>query len=51
MSNKYNQSHASVLLEKLIVTQLVAKFPAFYETQRFIIVFTRDQETLCIFLP
>jgi hypothetical protein len=29
------------LLEKLIVTQLVKKFPTFYATQRFITVFTR----------
>jgi hypothetical protein len=30
----------AVLLEKLIVTQLVKKFPAFYGTQKFITVFT-----------
>jgi hypothetical protein len=30
-----------VLLEKLTVTQLVKKFPAFHGTQSFIIVFTR----------
>jgi hypothetical protein len=30
-----------VLLEKLIVTQLVKKFPAFYGTRRFITVFKR----------
>jgi len=30
-----------VLLEKLIVTQIVKNFPAFYGTQRFITVFTR----------
>jgi hypothetical protein len=29
------------LLEKLVVTQLVKKFPAFYGTQRFITTFTR----------
>jgi hypothetical protein len=29
-----------VLLEKLTVTQLVKKFPAFYGTRRFITVFT-----------
>jgi hypothetical protein len=29
------------LLEKLIVSQLVKKFPAFYRTRRFITVFTR----------
>jgi len=29
-----------VLLEKLIDTQLAKKFPAFYETRRFITVFT-----------
>jgi hypothetical protein len=32
---------SSVLLEKLIVTQLVKKFPVFYETQKFITVFSR----------
>jgi hypothetical protein len=31
-----------ILLEKLIVTQLVKKFPAFYGTQRFIIVIIRS---------
>jgi hypothetical protein len=30
-----------VLLEKLKVTQLVKKFPAFYGTHRFITVFIR----------
>jgi hypothetical protein len=30
-----------VLLEKLIVTHLLKKFPAFYRTQMFITVFTR----------
>jgi hypothetical protein len=30
-----------VLLEKLVVSQLVKKFPTFYETQRFIGEFTR----------
>jgi hypothetical protein len=30
-----------VLLEKLIVTQLIKKFPAFYGTLRFIAMFTR----------
>jgi len=29
-----------VLLQKLTVTQLVKKFPAFYRTRRFITVFT-----------
>jgi hypothetical protein len=29
------------LLEKLIVTQLVKKLPAFYGTRRFIAVFTK----------
>jgi hypothetical protein len=29
------------LLEKLIVTQIVKKFPVFYGTRRFITVFTR----------
>jgi len=31
----------SVLLEKIIVTQLVEKFPAFYRTLRFITVLTK----------
>jgi hypothetical protein len=31
--------HAAVLLEKLIVSQVVNKFPAFYGTQRFIAAF------------
>jgi hypothetical protein len=31
----------SKVLEKLVVTQLVKKFPTFYETRRFITVFTR----------
>jgi len=30
-----------VLCEKLIVTQLVKKFPAFYTTRKFITLFTR----------
>jgi hypothetical protein len=30
-----------VLLERLIVTQLVKKFPTFYGNRRFIAVFTR----------
>jgi len=29
-----------VLLEKLILSKLVKKFPAFYETRRFITTFT-----------
>jgi len=33
-------SCSRVLLEKLIVAQLVRKFPAFYGTRRFITVFT-----------
>jgi hypothetical protein len=33
--------YSSFLLEKLIVAQLVRKFPAFYGTGRFITVFTR----------
>jgi hypothetical protein len=32
---------STVLLVKLIVTQLVKNFPAFYGTQSFTIVFTR----------
>jgi hypothetical protein len=35
----------TVLLEKLIVTQLVKKFPAFYGIRRFITVFTQDHAT------
>jgi len=31
----------SRVLQKLVVTQLVKKFPTFYGTWRFIIVFTR----------
>jgi hypothetical protein len=34
------QPHGAVLLQKLTVTQLVNKFPAFYGTRRFIIMFT-----------
>jgi len=34
-------SRSRVLLEKLIVTHLVKKFPAFYGDRRFITVFTR----------
>jgi hypothetical protein len=34
--------HGRVLLEKLIVTQLVKKFSAFYGTRWFITVFTKD---------
>jgi len=36
-------AHATVLLEKLTVTQLAKKFSTFYGTQRFITVFTRDR--------
>jgi hypothetical protein len=32
----------SRVMEKLLVTHLVKKFPAFYGTQRFITVFTRS---------
>jgi len=32
-----------VFLEKVIITQLVKKFPAFYGTWRFITLFTRAQ--------
>jgi hypothetical protein len=38
--NKYIHG-ATLLLEKLTVTQLVKKFPTFYGTGRFITVFTR----------
>jgi len=33
--------YSRILFEKLIVTQLVKKFPTFYETRKFIILFTR----------
>jgi hypothetical protein len=33
--------YSKVLLEKLIASQLVNKYPEFYETQRFISVFTK----------
>jgi len=36
----------TILLEKLILTKLVNKFPALYITQRFINVFTRWHWTL-----
>jgi len=36
-----------VLLEKLIVTQLVRKFPAFYGTRRFITVFIKAHKRKC----
>jgi hypothetical protein len=35
----FNSFHGTVLLEKLIVSQLVTKFPMFYRTWRFITVF------------
>jgi len=38
---------ARVLLEKLIITQLVKKFPAFYGTCKFITMFT----TACLWPP
>jgi len=31
-----------VLLEKIIVIHLVKKFPALYDTRRFITIFTKD---------
>jgi hypothetical protein len=34
-------AYSRALLEKLIVPQLVMELPAFYETQRFITMFTR----------
>jgi hypothetical protein len=34
------QLHAAVLLEKLIVSQVVEKLPAFYGTRKFITAFT-----------
>jgi hypothetical protein len=39
--NNWPTSWSGVFLEKLIVTQLVKKFPTFYGTQRFITEFTR----------
>jgi hypothetical protein len=38
--NVINQLHEADLPEKLIITQLLRKYPAFYGTQRFITVFT-----------
>jgi len=35
--------YSRALIGKLIVTQLVKKFPAFYGTRRFITVFTKDR--------
>jgi hypothetical protein len=37
-----------LLLEKLIVTQQVKKFPAFYGSRRFITVFTRASPRPCV---
>jgi hypothetical protein len=37
----YLPPSSTVLLKKLVVTQLVEKIPTFYGNQRFIIVFTR----------
>jgi len=34
---------SGVLLEKLIVTQLVKKFPTFHEDRKFLTVFTRNR--------
>jgi hypothetical protein len=36
-----NNAMGRVLLEKLIASQLVKEFPAFYGTRRFITVFTK----------
>jgi hypothetical protein len=33
----------AVLLEKLIVTQIVKKLPAFYGTRMFVTVYTKDR--------
>jgi hypothetical protein len=44
LSNTYHKKltpWSRVLLEKLTVTQLVKKFPAFYGTPKFIAMFTR----------
>jgi hypothetical protein len=38
--NNYVNSLSSALLEKLPVTQLLKNSPTFYETRKFIIVFT-----------
>jgi len=39
-------SWSNVLLEKLIVTQLLEKFSAFYGTRKFITVFTRTRQRI-----
>jgi len=38
---------SGVLLEKLTVTQLVNKFPAFYETRMFTTLITTFRTSLC----
>jgi hypothetical protein len=38
-------SETAVILGKLIVAQLDKTFPAFYRTQKFIVVFTREPAT------
>ena len=38
-----------ILLEKLIGSQLVKKFPAFYGTRKFITAFTRARHLLCLY--
>jgi len=41
--NQLTSYMEQILLETLTVTQLIKKFPAFYENQRLIIVFTRSR--------
>jgi len=41
-ANNYPASCSKVLLQNLIFPQPVTKFPALYETQSFIVVFTRS---------
>ena len=46
----YLTTFSRVLLEKLIVSQLEKKFPAFYGTWRFITAFTRNSPLLILIL-
>jgi hypothetical protein len=41
LTDSMKQSH----LQKLIVVQLLKKFPAFYETRKFIIIFSHKPAT------
>jgi hypothetical protein len=40
--------HAAVLREKVTLSQLVKKFPAFYETRRFIATFTKARHFIIL---